>query len=463
MADADPTDYTEPGWMAVEMLVWDHHVDAAVAALDHFERVAERASATCSSTASSTTSAPAWRPGAATSSPPNGRSAGPSTPPSSPATRRRWRRPGLARILAVDRPPRARPRRARRRSRHPATTCPLLHVARSNGRRGGGDGRGTVGGRRRAPPARLERGGEAGDGRSAGAAVPHDLVEALMRVGRVADAAAAAERIDELAARCGAPTALLHAGRARHAGPGGRGPPRRRRRAGSGAAGAGRGARAPDRPVPGAASARHGAAPVRPSARRARHADRRAGRWRSAMGAVVWRDRIDEELARLGGRRDPYELTSTEARSRRAGRHGAQQQGGRPRAVRQPAHRGVEPDADLPQVGGQVTGRAGRRVPPECGGRSAVAALPPGESRPPLVARLPGPWDRPARCVRKHRAFVEPHLVSRRTSVHVVIIVPGARAGIGENHIGGVAGSQPQAAGRCSSSSSARLTSTPPP
>jgi DNA-binding NarL/FixJ family response regulator len=30
------------------------------------------------------------------------------------------------------------------------------------------------------------------------------------------------------------------------------------------------------------------------------------------LGTVVWRDRIDDELARLGGRRDPYELTPTE-------------------------------------------------------------------------------------------------------------------------------------------------------
>ena len=118
------------------------------------------------------------------------------------------------------------------------------------------------------------------------------------------------------------------------------------------------------------------------------------------LGAVVWRDRIDEERARLGGRRDPYELTSTEEQvaelvaTGRSNREVANELVVSLRTVR------VEPDEDLPQAGHAVAGRAGRRVADEQEGGPAVADPPSPRSRPLLpVGSMAGRWD-PARTAR---------------------------------------------------------------
>ena len=123
--------------------------------------------------------------------------------------------------------------------------------------------------------------------------------------------AVAADRIDELAARSGAPTAVLHAGRARMQVLVAEG-----RHGDAVVLGRRLQALAEDHVVPmdlcrilqvlGSAQRRSG------QRREALVTLTRARAMAVELGAVVWRDRIDEELARLGGRRDPYELTSTE-------------------------------------------------------------------------------------------------------------------------------------------------------
>ena len=309
MADADPTDYLSPGWMAVEMLVWDHHLDAAEAAIDHFERVTQglgnmlveckihdfRANlaahrgdlvtAEWEIRRAMDTAELTGYPGSMAAS-------------------------GLSRILSVT-------------GRHeeaaatlaaievPSEDLPLLHVARSNGLGVAA----LAEGRWEEGVEHLQHAWNAAEKLGMGdlRALPfrNDLVEGLIRVGRIADAAVAADRIDELAARSGAPTAVLHAGRARMQVLVAEG-----RHGDAVVLGRRLQALAEDHVVPmdlcrilqvlGSAQRRSG------QRREALVTLTRARAMAVELGAVVWRDRIDEELARLGGRRDPYELTSTE-------------------------------------------------------------------------------------------------------------------------------------------------------
>lgn len=307
--DADPTDYMSPGWMAVEMLVWGNHVDTAVAALDHFDRAAnDLGNMLVDFKLHDFRANMASRHGDLVTAEREVRRAMDAAEltgyPASMAAS------GLGRILAIT-------------GRHdeaaatlaavepPSENLPLLHAARSN----------ALGiaamceGRWEDAVEHLQHAWNAAEKVGMGdlRALPfrNDLVEALIRVGRVADAAVAADRIDELAERCGAPAARVHAARSRllvlvaegrH-----------------------------DEAVALGHRAEALASEVQLPMDRCRilhvlgTAQRRSGHRRDAlasltaaralteeMGAVVWRDRIDEELGRLGGRRDPYALTRTE-------------------------------------------------------------------------------------------------------------------------------------------------------
>ncbi|MET0459976.1 MAG: LuxR C-terminal-related transcriptional regulator [Ilumatobacteraceae bacterium] len=309
MSDADPTDYLSPGWMAVEMLVWDHQLEAAQAAIDHFADVAEDLGnmlVECKLHDMRANLA-ARRGDLVTAEWEVRRAMDTAELTGYPAS---MAASGLARILAVT-------------GRHeeaeavlatievPGEDLPLLHVARSNGLGVAA----LAEGRWEDGVEHLQHAWNAAEKLGMGdlRALPfrNDLVEGLVRVGRIADAAEAADRIDDLAARSGAPAALLHAGRARmqvlvaqgcH----------------DDALELGRRmqALAEDHVVPmdlcrvlqvlGTAQRRSG------RRREALATLTRARGMAVEMGAVVWRDRIDEELARLGGRRDPYALTRTE-------------------------------------------------------------------------------------------------------------------------------------------------------
>ena len=309
--DADPTDPLGAGWLAVELLVWDHHVDAAVAALDQFERVSdERGNMLVQFNVNDFRAGLEARRGNLDVAERELRKAIDAAAltgyPASMAA------PGLARILA-----------ATGRHAEAATTLaaveappddlPMLVAAY----RVGAGGVAMAAGRWDDAVEHLQAAWSAAEKVGMGdlRALPFrpDLVEALTRVGRVADAAVCAERIEELAAGCAAPTAQLFAGRARLLVLVAEG-------------------RYPD-------AVELGQALVDESRRLELPIDqarilltlgtalRRAGRRRdaaavladgrglaAAMGLVPLVELIDAEAARLGGRRDPYELTSTEAR-----------------------------------------------------------------------------------------------------------------------------------------------------
>ena len=300
----------------------------------------------------------------------------------------------------------------------PSEDLPLLHVARSNGLGVAA----LAEGRWEEGVEHLQHAWNAAEKLGMGdlRALPfrNDLVEGLIRVGRIADAAAAADRIDELAARSGAPTAVLHAGRARMQVLVAEG-----RHGDAVVLGRRLQALAEDHVVPmdlcrilqvlGSAQRRSG------QRREALVTLTRARAVAVELGAVVWRDRIDEELARLGGRRDPYELDVDRGAGRRARGHGPQQPGGRQRAGRQRAHRRVEPDEDLPQAGHAVAGRAGRRVADEQEGGPAVADPPSrGAARSWPVGSMAGRWDlaRTARMCPPHPAAPGLTMVRHRVS-----------------------------------------------